>query len=84
MSKQGKVWGVGLPCSVFMSQDPTGAWWISVEVDLTELSVAVREAAGDFDDADEVTEEELEVLDKFIEYVGGGAQVAEVKGWEPR
>jgi hypothetical protein len=79
-----KSWAVGLPAGVTLSRDSSGGWWISVDVDMTELSIAVREAAYAFDDSEELSDEEFAALDAFIGLVGSEVEAASVESWHPQ
>ena len=78
-----KDWAIGLPCFVMLVRHDDGTITASVGVDFSEVSIAVREAASDFDDQPEVTDRDLADLDAFVEYVGTQLVVADVWGWHP-
>lgn len=64
-----KSWSVGLPC--FLALTPVegaapGTYDVSLSVDVTEVGVAVRESAGEFDDVPDVTDDESVVIEAFI------------------
>ena len=59
-------WPIGLPAFVSLSSDEDGNTVVTVNVDVTEVTVAVREAVGDYG-LPSPTEDDYAAMERFIE-----------------
>lgn len=63
-----RSWSIGLPAFVSVSSDEDGNTVVTVDVDVTEVTVAVRDAVADYG-MPSPTEGDYEAMEKFIELV---------------